>query len=138
MSFQKVGVRAAKAAEKEADAVISSLARAGDAAIETTLSGICEKLKTNTPLMYHISALLSNPEWSGVLEASIHGVTVAPDPNCGDKPEKKQPLRAALKKFSHLPRLSFCPSSSSPASTCPFYTHVRVCGCALVYVCACV
>jgi hypothetical protein len=51
MSVPKIGLRAAKAAEREADAVISSLARAGDAAIETTLGGICEKLKSNTPLM---------------------------------------------------------------------------------------
>ena len=97
----KVSARETKAAEKEADLVLKSLSRAGDAAIQTTLKDICDKLKTNVPLMYHISALLNNPEWTGVLEASIAGNAAS----SGDKfgtPRKQWKLRVNAKKFSHL------------------------------------
>ena len=102
----RVSAREAKAAEKEADVVLKSLSRAGDAAIQTTLRGICDKLKNNVPLMYHISALLHNPEWTGVLEASIAGGA-----SSGDKPEdaaaghkKVWKLRTVVKKFAHIDR----------------------------------
>ena len=105
-SSPKVSAREAKAAEKEADVVLKSLSRAGDAAIQTTLRGICDKLKNNVPLMYHISALLHNPEWTGVLEASIAGGAAS----SGDKPEdaagqkKVWKLRTVVKKFAHIER----------------------------------
>ena len=41
--------RETKAAEKEAELVLQSLSRAGDAAIQTTLNGICDKLKAKFP-----------------------------------------------------------------------------------------
>ena len=78
--------RQSRAAEKEADAIIASLSRANDAAVETTLDGIAEKLRNNVPLMYHIHALLNNAEWTAVLEASIQGVAME---KCGEKPGNK-------------------------------------------------
>lgn len=57
--------RLAKAAEKEAELIIASLARASDAAVETALNSVTEKLRQNIPLMYHINALLNNEEWTG-------------------------------------------------------------------------
>lgn len=77
--------------------MLRSLSRAGDAAIQTTLNAICDKLKNNVPLMYHISALLHNDEWTGVLEASIAGG----GSSSGDKPETKNKswkLRTVVKK----------------------------------------
>jgi hypothetical protein len=95
--------REARAAEKEAAAIIASLSRASDAAVETTLAGISEKLRNNVPLMYHINALLNNEEWTAVLEASISRVALD---NGSDKLESKKQwkLRSGLKKLVHLDR----------------------------------
>ena len=51
--------------------------------------------------MYHISALLHNEEWTGVLEASIAGGAGCVS---GDKPEMKNrwKLRGLVKKFYQL------------------------------------
>jgi len=95
--------REARAAEKEAAAIIASLSRASDAAVETTLAGICDKLRSNIPLMYHINALLNNEEWTAVLEASIAGAAME---HCSDKLDiKKQwKLRVGAKKIFHVDR----------------------------------
>ena len=81
---------------------MSSLAKPSEAAIETTLSGIVDKLKSNVPLMYHIHALLNNEEWTGVLEASISGSVT--EQTCGEKPEQEWKLRSNVKKLLHLDR----------------------------------
>ena len=100
---QNSGKRALKMADKEAEVILASMHRASEAAVETTLAGIVEKLKQNVPLMYHIAALLNNEEWTAVLEASLHSGGQAPKAS-GDKPEKVWKLRTALKKFGHLDR----------------------------------
>ena len=69
-----ISAREEKAANKEAEAVLASLSRAGEAAVAQTLEDIRENLKKYVPLMYHINALLHNPEWTGVLKASINGI----------------------------------------------------------------
>ena len=94
--------REEKAANKEAEAVLASLSRAGEAAIAQTLDDIREALKNDGPLMYHINALLHNPEWTGVLKASINGVAAVAA--IGDKPGKGWRLRAGIRKFGHLDR----------------------------------
>ena len=94
--------REEKAANKEAEAVLASLSRAGEAAIAQTLDDIREALKNDAPLMYHINALLHNPEWTGVLKASINGVAAVAA--IGDKPGKGWRLRAGIRKFAHLHR----------------------------------
>lgn len=101
-----MGKREAAKAEKEADVIVSSLRSAGEAAVATTLAGITDVLKANRPLMYHISALLHNEEWLGVLTASAMGDEQADplSPPGGAKPEKAQKLRANVKKFEHLAR----------------------------------
>ena len=96
----KPSSRAAKAADKEAEVIFKSLGKASEAAVETTLNSIVERLRGNTPLMYHIAAMLNNPEWTGVLEAAALGQAVAT--SGGDKPDTKRPLRSGAKKFSHL------------------------------------
>ena len=98
--------RLARAAEKEAELIIASLARASDAAVETTLNSVTEKLRQNILLMYHINALLNNEEWTGVLSSSIEGAPSASG-DSGDKPasgKKVWKLRAGLKKLAHLDR----------------------------------
>ena len=94
--------REEQAANKEAEAVLASLSRAGEAAIAQTLDDIREALKNDAPLMYHINALLHNPEWTGVLKASINGITAVAA--SGDKPGKGWRLRAGIRKFGHLDR----------------------------------
>ena len=90
-------------ADKEADAILQSLKRASEAAVETTLNSINEKLKGNTPLMYHIHALLHNEDWTNVLEASALGITS----RCGEKPvSKDRKLKKEVRKFEHLTRLA--------------------------------
>ena len=109
------GKLAQKRADKEADIILSSLRKASEAAISTTLKAITDELRSDTPLMYHVSALLQNEEWKGVLRASIDGVE-----SSGDKPEptaSKRKLRAGSKKFSHLTR---------PASEIVLYMY-RLC-----------
>ena len=67
----------------------------------TTLAGINDVLKVNPPLMYHISALLHDPEWTAVLESSLkidEGNSVG-----GDKPGERK-LRAIVKRFCNLDR----------------------------------
>ena len=98
----KISAREEKAANKEAEAVLKSLSRAGDAAVAQTLDDICECLKKDVPLMYHINALLHNPEWTGVLKASINGIAAVAA--SGDKPGKGWRLRAGIRKFGHLDR----------------------------------
>ena len=98
----KVSAREEKAAIKEAEAVLASLSRAGEAAVAQTLDDIREILKTDAPLMYHINALLHNPEWTGVLKASINGIAAVAA--SGDKPGKGWRLRAGIRKFGHLDR----------------------------------
>ena len=98
----KISAREEKAANKEAEAVLASLSRAGEAAVTQTLDDIREVLKKDAPLMYHINALLHNQEWTAVLKASINGIAaVAPS---GDKPAKGWRLRAGIRKFGHLER----------------------------------
>ena len=99
----KPGARETQRAEKEADVIMASLARASEAATATTLASITGTLRNNTPLMYHIHALLQNDEWRGVLEAAARG-HAAPVERSGDKPDKDKKLRTNLKKFEHLPR----------------------------------
>ena len=98
----KISAREEKAANKEAEAVLASLSRAGEAAVAQTLDDIREILKKDAPLMYHINALLHNPEWTGVLKASINGVAAVAA--IGDKPGKGWRLRAGIRKFGHLDR----------------------------------
>ena len=99
---REISAREEKAANKEAEAVLASLSRAGEAAVAQTLDDIREILKKDVPLMYHINALLHNPEWTGVLKASINGIAaVAAN---GDKPGKGWRLRAGIRKFGHLDR----------------------------------
>ena len=93
--------RETRAAYKDADIVLQCLSRAGDAAIQTTLNAICDKLKANVPLMYHISALLHNDGWVGALEATIAGG----GGDCsGEKFETKKSwkLRSVVNKFYQL------------------------------------
>ena len=98
----KISAREEKAANKEAEAVLASLSRVGEAAVTQTLDDIREVLKKDAPLMYHINALLHNQEWTAVLKASINGIAaVAPS---GDKPAKGWRLRAGIRKFGHLGR----------------------------------
>ena len=97
-----ISAREEKAANKEAEAVLASLSRAGEAAVAQTLEDIREILKKDAPLMYHINALLHNPEWTGVLKASINGVAAVAA--IGDKPGKGWRLRAGIRKFGHLDR----------------------------------
>ena len=91
--------RDAAKAVKTADAVMASMRSAGEAATATTLAGITQMLKANTPLMYHIHALLQNDEWRAVLEASAFGVDEEVE---FDDAKKGTPLRATIKKIDHL------------------------------------
>ena len=94
--------RAEKAAEKEASAIVASLARAGTAAVEQAVKELVETLRGDPALLYHINALLHNPEWRGVLKASMSG------PENGEKPEQEndsgKKVRVTIKKFWQLPR----------------------------------
>ena len=94
--------REEQAANKEAEAVLASLSRAGEAAVAQTLEDIREILKKDAPLMYHINALLHNPEWTGVLKASINGIAAVAA--SGDKLGKGWRLLAGISKFRHLDR----------------------------------
>ena len=98
----KISARDEKAANKEAEAVLKSLSRAGDAAVAQTLEDIREIWKKYAPLMYHINALLHNQEWTAVLKASINGIAAVAA--SGDKPGKGWRLRAGIRKFGHLDR----------------------------------
>ena len=98
----RISAREEKAANKEAEAVLASLSRAGEAAVAQTLDDIREILKKDVPLMYHINALLHNPEWTGVLKASINGIAAVAA--SGDKPGKGWRLRAGIRKFDPLDR----------------------------------
>ena len=100
----KIGHREAKAAVKEADAVIASLSRAGEAAVSQTSNDICEILRRNPPLMYHINALLHNEEWTAVLMSSIENHGSEASPSCGEKPGKVWRLRQTMKMFGRLDR----------------------------------
>jgi hypothetical protein len=100
--------RDAVKADKEADVIVQSLRSAGEAAVATTLAGICDVLKNNRPLLYHISALLHNPEWKGVLLARAMGENEGPESPGGPSSDAKQPgvrkLRVGIKKFEQLLR----------------------------------
>ena len=62
----KISAREEKAANKEAEAVLASLSRVGEAAVAQTLDDIREILEKDVPSMYHIKPLLQNPERTGV------------------------------------------------------------------------
>ena len=98
----KISAREEKAANKEAEAVLASLSRAGEAAIAQTLDDIREALTRYVPLMYHLNALPHNPEWTAVLKASINGIAAVAA--SGDKPVKGWRLRSGIRKFAHLDR----------------------------------
>ena len=103
----KTNSREAMRAAKEADVVIQSMGRASESAVATTLASITQTLRGNTPLMYHIHALLNNEEWKAVMEASALGQNCGDKPagSGGDKPAPSKGLRTNVKKFEHLPRL---------------------------------
>ena len=67
------GKLAQRKADKEAEGILNSLKKASEAAIATTLKAITDQLRADTPLMYHVSALLQNEEWKGVLDAAAKG-----------------------------------------------------------------
>ena len=98
----EISAREEKAANKEAEAVLASLSRAGEAAVAQTLDDIREILKKDAPLMYHINALLHNPEWTAVLKASINGIAAVAA--SGDKPGKEWRLRTGIRNLGHLDR----------------------------------
>ena len=100
----KIGHREGQAALKEADVVIVSLSRAGEAAVSHTLNDICEILRRNPPSMYHINALLHNEEWTAVLMSSIENHGSEASPSCGEKLGKVWRLRQTINKFGHADR----------------------------------
>ena len=73
--------RAEKAADKEAAAILASLSRAGEAAIEQTVEDTVKILRADPGLLYHLNALLHNEEWKAVLRASATSET-----GSGEKP----------------------------------------------------
>ena len=112
----KVGRRAEKKADKEAEVVIQSLRKASQGAIEGTLNGIVKILENDIPLMYHVSGLLHNEEWRAVLKSCLEAEEgTGASSASGEKPaaeEEKWKLRAGLRKFDHLKRR---------------YLHIQIC-----------
>ena len=100
-----LNTRAEKAADKEAAAILASLSRAGEAAIEQTIEDTVRILRADTGLLYHLNALLHNSEWTAVLRASLEVSQSAGSPG-GEKPAEKvkegRKLRANVTKFVHL------------------------------------
>lgn len=95
--------RDAAKAVKTADAVMASMRSAGEAATATTLAGITQMLKANTPLMYHIHALLQNQAWRAELEASANGPSDRKNDSGVLRPSHKQTLlQCRIKRFEHL------------------------------------
>jgi hypothetical protein len=126
-TMSRVSAREAKQAEKEADVVIASLSRAGDAAISQTLEDICDKLKGNPPLMYHINALLHNDEWTGVLQSSIAGeAATAAAAAATSQKTKVWNLRVAVKKFCHLSRHTHTHTRTHAHTQARTYTHLHI------------
>ena len=101
----KKETREDRRADKEADVIMASLARASESAVATTLERITDRLKNNVPLMYHMNALLENDEWRGVLIASAQGFKGTG--SSGDKPAPAKKLRVNVKQFGHLLRPLF-------------------------------
>ena len=102
--MSKYSFQEARKAEQEADVILRSLSRASESAIATTLASIPARLEKNTPLMYHIHALLENEEWRAVLEASAKGVVDAAKSQIPEVKQKGRPLRVNVKTFGHLTR----------------------------------
>ena len=100
-----LNTRAEKAADKEAAAILASLSRAGEAAIEQTIEDTVKILRADTGLLYHLNALLHNSEWTAVLKASLE-VSQAAGSSGGEKPAEKvkegRKLRANVTRFVHL------------------------------------
>ena len=69
--------------------------------MEQALAEVVGSLRTDPLLLYHVNALLHNPEWRAALKNSVTG------PESGAQPEPQRSgrmLRAGIKKFSRLPR----------------------------------
>jgi hypothetical protein len=101
------GKRAAAMLEKEADMVVSSLAKAADAAVEATKDHIDGVLQNNRPLMFLLSGMLRNKEWIGILEQSLVMSPAAASQVEGE--EKKTvvwKMRTGLQTMEHLKRQS--------------------------------
>ena len=82
---------------------MTSLSHASEAAVDTAMNQIEDKLRSNTPLLYHLWALLHNEEWTAVLIASI--TAKKPDPNAATSQAlAKRRLRNGMKKIGHLSR----------------------------------
>ena len=95
--------RAEKAADKEAAAILASLSRAGEAAVEQTIQDTVGILRQDPGLLYHLNALLHNEQWKEVLRASANPKTEGGDKPDGDHGQGKK-LRTTMKKFGHLDR----------------------------------
>ena len=102
--MSKYSAHETKKAEQEAEVILRSLSRASESAIATTLASITARLEKNTPLMYHIHALLENDEWRAVLEASAKGISDAAKSQSPEGKQKGRPFRVNLKTFGHLGR----------------------------------
>lgn len=86
--------------------VVSSLAKAADAAVEATKDHIDGVLQNNRPLMFLLSGMLRNKEWVGVLEQSL---TMSPAAASQVEEEKKTvvwKMRTGLQTMEHLKRQS--------------------------------
>ena len=95
--------RAEKAADKEAAAILASLSRAGEAAVEQAIQDTVSVLRADPVLLYHLNALLHNEQWKEVLRASANPKTEGGDKPDGDQEQGKK-LRTTMKKFGHLDR----------------------------------
>ncbi|MDA8584176.1 hypothetical protein N9L68_08065, partial [bacterium] len=73
---------------------------AGKAAVAQTLQYLTEVMNTYAPWMYHLNALLHNPDWTAVLRAIIGGIAQAAV--SGDKLGKWWRVRAGVRKFGHI------------------------------------
>ena len=95
--------RAQKEAEQQADDIVTSLSHASEAAVDTAMNQIEDKLRINIPLLYHLWALLHNEEWTAVLIASMSAKR--PDQNAATSQAlAKRKLRNDIKRIGHLTR----------------------------------
>ena len=64
--------RVLKKLDKEAEQVVESFAKAGETAVDATMSFIEGELRKSVPLMYHLSGMLRSQELVDVLSGRLN------------------------------------------------------------------
>ena len=88
--------------DQQADAVVGAFAAAKEAAVEAELEYVIGHLRSNSQLLFNLSALMKSDALKALLEGRYAADETAKSAEDSDKPKACRKLRASTKRWRHL------------------------------------